>query len=56
MTTPEAASWLSYRQRQEVKDLCAVSPRIGVAVLSLAFIIEAINLHHAGLQCLLQVK
>jgi hypothetical protein len=34
----------SHRQREVVEHLCAVPPGIGIAILSLTFVIEAIHL------------
>ena len=41
---------ITHRQRQVVEHLCAVPPRIGVAVLALTLVVEAIHLcsQHAG--------
>ena len=44
----QSFSTLSHRESQEVEDLCAIPPRIGVAILSLALVKEPVHLHGGG--------
>lgn len=43
----------THREREVVEHLCAVPPSVGVAILSLALVIEAVHLH-ARRHCVLE--
>ena len=44
-TCAQAYACSSHREREVVEHLCTVPPGIGIAILSLTFIVEAIHLH-----------
>ena len=42
---PIRESHVAHRQCEEIENLCAVPPRVGIAILSLALVVEAVHLH-----------